>query len=218
MGTNGQVFRLHYGLWKFTPLDSVFQGYTYCYNYHDRFTGDAPFIPRLAALSAMVLGGYSLCIVWYYLIFGDADEVYWRWCVRTAIGAGFLQFSTMFFFIDDVCRNNECALGPAGVVSLTSAIIWLILAFELWYNMPTSAWAPDIGDLVNSPDASLMGNLEMSDFEDGAKAYFRRMRPNHDLPTLNQMQRENENPIGEGMREISVSPRGTYNPPIVVDL
>ncbi|MGV2388345.1 MAG UNVERIFIED_CONTAM: hypothetical protein LVR29_08550 [Microcystis novacekii LVE1205-3] len=73
VGASQEIFVLHYGLWKYTPIDSVFQGYSYCANYDDEYTNDTPVIPRIAGVGGIVSGTYALFVLWFYLITGRAS-------------------------------------------------------------------------------------------------------------------------------------------------
>jgi hypothetical protein len=217
VGQNAQVFNLHYGMWKYTPMDSVFQGYSYCYQYDTQYTNDAPMIPRWTSCIALLLGGYSIGVLWFYLIMGKASQGTWRFAVLTAAVAGCLQLSTLLVFIGDVCQREECKLGPAGILSVVVGSVWYILAFEMHYNMPMTAWVTEVQDALEHEEGGLVGNLEMADFKHGAKAYVKRIVPGskeYQYPTLNQIQKHNARPVGEKMLERDMSP-GTYRPPIV---
>jgi hypothetical protein len=221
VGQNAKVFSLHYGLWKYTPMDSVFQGYSYCYQYDDKYTNDAPMFPRWASCIALIGGAFSLSILWFYLIFGRAAQRVWRMAVLSAGLSGILQLCTLIFFIGDVCQRDVCTLGPAGILSVVASCVWFILAFEMHYNTPMTAWVADLPTSQSNTEepGTLVSNLEMTDFEDGAKAYVRRLVKGgaaspYEYPTLNQMQRANDNPIGEAMLDPALmTPRGTYKPP-----
>jgi len=218
VGSNEQTFKLHYGLWKYSPIDSAFQGYPYCMKYDDEYTYDTPIIPRISGLIALVFGAYSLTILWMYLIFGRATQRSWNAAVWMCVVAGIAQCSTLLFFKGEVCSRNACSMGPGALVSVASTIAWFMLSFELYYNMPVSAMFADIDP--GRSGANLMATLEMADFESGAKAYFRRIGDNDDkLPTLNQKQRRNEASLGEGMMEISSAKSplpGSYKAPSFV--
>ena len=215
VGQSAQIFNLHYGMWKYTPMDSVFQGYSYCYQYDTEYTSDAPMIPRWASCIALFMGAFSICVLWFYLIMGKASQITWRTAVITAALAGCLQMSTLFVFMGDVCQREDCSLGPAGILSVVVGAVWFILGFEMHYNMPMTAWVEEIQDQVDHEEGGLVGNLEMKDFKHGAKAYVKRIVPGskeYQYPTLNQVQRHNVNPVGEGMLDRDMD-RGTYRPP-----
>jgi hypothetical protein len=219
VGENDQVFELHYGLWKYTPIDSAFRGYSYCYQYDDEYTGDAPMYSRWASCMALLGGAYSICVLWYYLIMGRGTRKMWMTASASAAVSGALQLCTLLIFAGPVCRRDECTLGPAGVLSVVASMVYFILAFEMYYNSPMVACMDEIptSPTIEQP-VNMMANLEMTDFEDGAKAYVRRIVQGNSedtLPTLNQVQRVNVNPIGEGMFERAI-PRAPYQPPAIV--
>merc|ERR1712048_378583 len=88
---NNNFFRLHFGMWKYSPLDSVFQGYSYCYPYDDQYTADAPVPARIVAVVALMSGSASLSVLWIYLILGVTKEFYWKNAVRLLMLAGSCQ-------------------------------------------------------------------------------------------------------------------------------
>ena len=216
VGANAEVFVLHYGIWKYTPIDSAFQGYPYCTEYDDEYTTDAPLIPRIAGFASMVTGLYAMSTLWFYLIFGRASYKYWSWAVGMAFLACVCQGLTFLFFSDDVCQRNTCYLGPGGYVGIASTFAWFLIAFEMYYNMPISATMTHIDPGRNG--ASVLTNLELSDFSRGARAYCRRASSGHlePLPTLNEFQRKKDGTgsVGRGMMELnSIKRCGSYKPP-----
>jgi hypothetical protein len=223
VGQNSQVFELHYGLWKYTPIDSAFQGYSYCYQYDETFTSDAPLIPRIVSCISLVFGSFSLCVLWAYLIFGRGNQSVWNVAVFSAALSGALQLSTLLIFAGSVCQRDVCTLGPAGILSVVASMVYFILAFEMHYNTPMAAWVTELAACPSHEQpGNLMANLEMTDFHDGAKQYVQRIVDGdaNPYPSLNQIQRDNENPIGEAMFERDFSRTGTavgaYKPPALI--
>jgi hypothetical protein len=170
VGQNSEVFSLHFGLWKYSPVDSAFNGYNYCYPYGENHKTDAPIVPRISNLGALLVGTYSLIVLWWYLISGRVVERYWRWAERMAIIAGVLQLSTLFFFVGRLCRRSKCTFGPASVVALVTAVAWLGLAWELHYNMP-------VPDEKKEEPAPVVTNLEMADLQGASQEYYERFSP-----------------------------------------
>ena len=135
-GQNGQVFALHFGLWKYSPPDSAFSGYSYCipYSRHDDdgsrggggsssssqpYADDAPIVPRITNLLALCAGTYSLVVLWLYLITGRFRSTSWRRAVFMAVTAFALQLCTLTFFAGRLCQENDCRLGPASMLVST---------------------------------------------------------------------------------------------------
>jgi hypothetical protein len=214
VGQNEKTFELHYGMWKYTPLESAFQDYAYCTGYDSQYTYDAPFIPRVAGVIALLLGGYSMTILWVYLIFGKASRRTWMGAVIVCALAGIFQGLTLMFYTGHVCQRDACTLGPGAVISALSAVFWIISSFEMYYNTPVTKlemYVPGSGNLVST--------LEVADFEDAGYAYIQRIHDKGEtgsLPSLNQIQRNNSAPLGEGVLELSSvrSPiNGSYKPP-----
>lgn len=219
VGANGEVFDLHYGLWKYSPIDSAFQGYSYCTKYDDDYTDDAPLVSRIAGIASLLAGSYSLCVMWAYLIFGRASYKLWGYAVFMSLIAAISQGLTFMFFAGAVCQRNACTLGPGSAMGIVSTIMWVLLAYEMYYNMPTSVMMTHIDPGRNG--ANLMSNLEMTDFQEGARSYVRRMSSRDgaggagELPTLNSLQRKKgPGSVGSGMiRANSFRRKGSYKPP-----
>ena len=216
VGTNDVVFTLHYGIWKYTPIDSAFQGYTFCTEYDDEYTSDAPIISRIAGITALITGLYALFILWNYLILGRASYKSWTSAIVMAAIACISQGLTFMMFVGDVCQRNICSLGPGGWASIGSTLAWFLLSFEMFYNMPTSAMMTHI--TPGGIGTSVMTSLELSDFGQGVSAYFRRLssRSMEPLPTLNEYQRSRDgsSSVGKGMMELNYIKRsGSYKPP-----
>lgn len=219
VGANEQIFKLHYGLWKYTPIESAFQGYTYCYKYDDDYTADSPVFSRVATCVAMLGGMFSLSVLWFYLIFGRGTRMFWDNAVKVAFISGGLQLSTLLIFFGPVCRRDACSIGPAGFLSACASIVYFILAFEMHYNSPIQSWMDDIPSCPSSEyPHRMMQTLELSDVRKSAAAYVRRLissSPSVEIPSLNQFRRnQNEEPIGEAMFERD--PVKVYRPPAIV--
>lgn len=204
VGGNAEQFDLHYGLWKYTPLSSAFEGYSYCYKYDGQFTSDSPTVPRIVGMAALFLGAYALAVLWVYLVLGRIDFAHWKRAVYSSAVSGIFQALTMVFFAGSICRRNSCSVGPGAAISILSTLTWFVLAFEMHYNTPIMM-GDEHDDGINSPDG-IVATLEMSDVEDGVTAFFRRITnaSGEDIPTLNQYRRDKviESPV-----------RGSYVPP-----
>jgi len=218
VGESQEMFTLHYGLWRYTPIGSAFQGYTYCNTYHENYSADPPLLPRYASLLASVGGAFAVCVLWNYLIFGRSTRVAWDAAVNGAVFSGILHGVSLLIFITPPCVETECQLGPAGAASVAASIVNFILAFEMYYNSPIKSWMDDVPNCSSSEHPrQMMQTLEMADFQAGASAYCRRIisAPSGDIPTLNQIQRNNEDPLGEAMLDRDIS-NGVYAPPTIV--
>lgn len=190
VGGNAEEFELHYGLWKYTPLSSAFEGYSYCYKYDVEYTSDSPVLPRIFGIVAIFLGMYSLFVLWVYLVLGRTNFSHWKGAVYASAASGIFQSLTLLFFAGSVCDRNSCSIGPGAAVSIVSALTWFVLAFEMRYNTPIML-GDEYDDDITSPDG-IVANLEMSDVGDGMTAFFRRITNanGEDIPTLNQYRRE----------------------------
>lgn len=197
VGGNAEEFDLHYGMWKYTPLSSAFEGYSYCYKYDGQFTTDTPIVPRIVGLVALLLGIYTLAVLWVYLVLGRTNLAHWKRAIYASVVSGIFQALTLVFFAGSVCRRNSCSVGPGAAVSIVSTITWFVLAFEMHYNTPIMMGDHDDDD-ISSPDG-IVASLEMSDVGDGMSAFFRRITHGQgNIPTLNQYRRDKLESPGRG--------------------
>jgi hypothetical protein len=218
VGASNEVFNLHYGLWRYSPMGSAFQGYTYCDKYDEAYTVAPPRLSRIASLLASLGGTYAVCVLWVYLIFGRGTRLYWNAAVRASFLAGLLHGASLLIFISPICYEKDCELGPAGFLSLVAVAANFVLSFEMYYNSPIKSWMDDVPSCPsNEEPRRMMQTLQVSDFQEGASAYWRRLvsSPSVELPTLNQIQRQNEEPLGESLVGRGHSP-GVYSPPAIV--
>lgn len=218
VGDTNEVFNLHYGLWKFSPMGSAFQGYTYCDKYDKEYTIPPPTFPRLASLLASLGGAYAVCVLWVYLIFGRGTRLHWNAAVRVAFLAGLLHGASLLIFISPICYEKDCELGPAGILSLVAVAANFMLSFEMYYNSPIKSWMDDVPSCPsNEEPRRMMQTLEMADFQEGASAYCRRLigSPSAEIPTLNQFQRIHDDSVGESLVGRGHS-KGVYTPPAIV--
>ena len=174
-GENGAEYDLHFGLWKYSPVESASQGYTYCNSYNGDFIGDAPWFGRLSSLVALLGGGFSLGVLWLYLVLGQCVKNVWDIAVYTAAISGVLQLSTLSILTSTVCSEQVCSLGPAGMISIVAGCFYFLLAFEMRYNTPLVNLSTLTRASVGEEPHHMMTNLEMTDFENGAKAYVNRI-------------------------------------------
>ena len=157
---------LHFGLWQYSPMDSAFQGFTYCYRYDSDYTHDSPTFARLAGLTALLAGAFSMSVLWVYLLFGRTSSDLWMWAVRFLVMATSLQALTFSFFANDVCRRNSCSIGPGSIVSLVSTLSWALVAYEMKDNSPAvSALIPDPHMTMNQHQQQQGGNSGNSGVE-----------------------------------------------------
>jgi len=140
IGGNDQEFDLHYGLWKYSPIDSVFEGYTYCYSYEDDdWSNPSPSVARICGLIALVSGTLALTVLWTYLIVGTTRGPLWRMSVRLLLIAAICQSCTLLLFLGENCLTNGCSIGPGAGVSIVVTFVWMIVAYEMHHNSPLSA-------------------------------------------------------------------------------
>lgn len=178
VGTYGQMYDLHFGLWKYSPVASASGGYHYCTNYDGDYINSAPWLGRLSSLIAMAGGAFSLGALFFYLVLGRSVKNTWNIAVYTAMFSGILQLSTLSILFGPICKEVECSLGPAGIISVVAGFFYFVLAFEMYYNTPLIYYQRDNG-LANinccEPPHQAVMNLEMTDFQYGAKDYAKRI-------------------------------------------
>jgi len=172
---NNNFFRLHFGMWKYSPLDSVFQGYSYCYQYDDEYTADAPMQARIVAVTALISGSASLSVLWIYLILGVTKEFYWKNAVRLSVLAGFCQASTALFFRGNICQRNSCVLGPGAIISLITTIVWFIVAYEMHHNAPMSAMLPNLSGKLSGKTTAQFFSIEMPEWRTNFKSIWNQL-------------------------------------------
>ena len=177
VGTYGQMYDLHFGLWKYSPVESASRGYHYCTNYDGDYINSAPWLGRSSSLIAMAGGAFSLGVLFFYLVLGRSVKNTWNIAVYTAIFSGILQLSTLSILFSPICKEVECSLGPAGIISVVAGFFYFVLAFEMYYNTPLMNHRDNGLANINccEPPHQAVMNLEMTDFEYGAKDYAKRI-------------------------------------------
>jgi hypothetical protein len=171
VGQYGDVFSLHFGLYKYSTVDSSLNGYKYCYPYGGQRRTDAPVVSRASNLLALLAGTYSLVVLWWYLIVGQFKRVFWNFAVYAALLAGLLQLMVLSFFAGSLCRNSDCTPGPASILTLVTAAVWIGLAWELHYNMPGQVPAEFCS---HTRERVVAAHLEMADLAVASQEYIER--------------------------------------------
>ena len=219
---DGVEFDLRFGLWIYSPIDSAFQGYSYCNQYDGDFVADAPWFGRISSLIALAGGGFSLGVLWLYLVAGRCVQQIWTSAVFAAAISGVLQLLTLSVFAGPLCSQEVCTLGPAGIASIVAGCFYFVLAFEMHYQNPLVLKLDDSisGVPTREHPSQLMNNLEMTDFEYGAKAYVHRLTfgDTNPYPSLDDVPRENQQPVGETTtrRGRTKNRKGSYVPPSAI--
>jgi hypothetical protein len=206
VGMNGTPFQLHFGMWQYSPIDSVFENYSYCYGYDTDYEAYPPWIPRISALIGLMSGGFGLAVLWRYLLKGITTEKHWKWAVRALLVAGTCQALTFWFFTESVCAEQTCTMGPGAIVSLVSLCTWLLVAYEMHHNAPAGA-------VLAEDELQKLTEMEMSDLGYKAKAFLHRIKgdgqTDDENPSLYQLQKDS----GSAERLQGI---GAYRPPISV--
>lgn len=180
VGQNDKEFEFHFGLWKYSPIESVFQGYPYCFKYDQNYANEAPIVARVTNIVALAAGLISISILWLYLIFGSTTKRRWKWAVRIAVVAGLVQLSTLYFFLGNVCQEYTCQFGPGAYLTVFTAVVWFVLACEMHYHMPVAMYATGGGGQGHSIGAmeeprSLVTTMEMTHVDEVAREYITRV-------------------------------------------
>mmetsp|Transcript_18314 Transcript_18314/g.25821 ORF Transcript_18314/g.25821 Transcript_18314/m.25821 type:complete len:607 (-) Transcript_18314:778-2598(-) len=212
----GNVFDLHYGLWKYSPLDSAFNNYAYCTSYDEKHTSYTPWISRIGGSVALALATYSLSVLWIYLFRGSATYATWKAAVIFLVVAGLGQASTLWVLLDDVCSLSEgCRLSAIGYLSGIISLFWFILAAEMQVNMPVSFYV----DTVTGTGENIVGGLDAEDLKESAKSYITRpMKDSYKtggtrLPSLNELRRKKRSTPSVASMSRKSSAKGSYKSP-----
>lgn len=164
VGEYDNTFKLHFGMWKYSPLDSVFQNYAYCYRYDHEYASEAPSIVRICTFMSLIAGCFSLAVLWVYLILGSANVIFWKLAIRLLLFSGVFQCTSFFFFIGSLCRENECVMGPGAVVSIFTTMTWFVLAYQMHTNTPGLAMLPEISEGQAASRTTPLVSLEMPEY------------------------------------------------------
>lgn len=137
VGENDVEFGLHFGLREFTPVDSVFRGYSYCQSYSGR-SYNPPAVPRYAAVAATALGAVPLAVIGVYLGSAATHEVVWVGSMWMLFLAFVCQVGTWSIFLLDLCQGEDiaCSMGPGAWTSGISSVAWFVLSMEMKVNSP----------------------------------------------------------------------------------
>ena len=166
VGGNDNVFKLHFGMWKYSPIESAFQKYRYCNEYDDEYANESPTFIRLLVFISLLTGSFTIGVLWTYLILGLTSQAFWQNAVRMAFLSGCLQSTSFLFFFGDLCEHNACSFGPGATVSIVTTLVWFLLSYEMFHNTPTLSLLPNTSHL--SASAPLM-NLELPEISNHIK-------------------------------------------------
>jgi len=142
----------HFGLWKYTPMESVYKGYSFCTDYSDEFSDEGPVESRTLALTALGFSTLSLAILWIYLATHYIVPTLWRIGVVLMFLASLLQAVSIFMFFDShLCTSGDfsCSFAPAGIMSIVVTVLYFLLALSLTFATPMSVRSS------NTPAAAL---------------------------------------------------------------
>ncbi|KAL7469018.1 hypothetical protein ACHAXS_009259 [Conticribra weissflogii] len=135
----GVEFDLHFGLWKYTPIENSFQGYNHCQPYSDQFYSSIPVFPRLCGLLGLTLGTIPLLVILNHLRLSNCNETFWNISIQMLVFGSACQLGTFIMFLYGVCQGFQCNIGPGANAAFVSALVWLIMAVEMKTNSPFSS-------------------------------------------------------------------------------
>jgi hypothetical protein len=136
LGGGSKDYPFHFGIWKYTPISSVYKGYAYCDRYDEDYK--APIAPRIFGTFALILGTYGLFVLWLYLLKGKTSELAWRTAIYALYIAAFFSFLLSLTLPLKFCKSNTCSLGPSSIVSILTIFAWLMLAYVMKNYAPAS--------------------------------------------------------------------------------
>jgi len=198
-------FELYYGLYKFAPIDSAFQGHTFCQPYNSKYNYDPPIIPRVAGIVATIFGTMPLIVIGAYIQFSMTHKVLWIGSMWMLYLGSILQLSTMSIFLADLCQQDgiECSMGPGAWVTCVCSLTWFVLSMEMKINSPLIQPVKSDGVVVIEKESTFKSKL---------KRLWQRMIGEHAAPSLSRtamkMQKDR---IGKGDAEL-----GRYRAPNIV--
>lgn len=196
----GADFQVRYGLWKYSPVDSVLNGYSYCHSYQTASSsayGDNSLegpsstfiVARMANSLGIILGSFCQGTLWYYLLLFKGNKSpysllakFWKASVYCAIGAGALQLLTLLLLASPVCASS-CTLGSAAILAIVTAIAWWVVAFEIHYNRPFGPETERENKTDKASSTQSMNLVEMADLPGASKAYMDRFVGSYEPPT-----------------------------------
>jgi hypothetical protein len=204
VGEDEIEFGLYYGLNKFTPIDSAFQGYNYCQPYDSKYNYNPPSIPRAVGIAATIFGTIPLIVIGAYIQFSMTHKILWIGSMWMLYLGFVCQISTLSIFLLDLCQDGiECSMGPGAWMVGVCSITWFILSIEMKINSPLIQPVKSDGVVVIEKDSRFMAWM---------KKLWQRINGEDVAPSLSRtamkMQKER---IGKGDTEL-----GRYRPPEVV--
>lgn len=212
VGGDDNVFNLHFGMWKYSPIESVFKNYSFCNGYDDEYANESPTIIRVLTFLSLLTGSFSMTVLWVYLIFGLTTEGYWNVAVIMLFISGCLQGSSFYLFNGDLCSQNQCSFGPGAVVSLITTTIWFLLSYEMYYNAPSHALLPGI---PQTPSNAPLMTLELPEIKHHIKTNMLPFRSNENVaaaPSLSKLRKVRLNKY-RGNARVNSLDDGSYAPP-----
>jgi len=204
VGDDEVEFGLYYGLHKFTPIDSAFQGYSYCQDYDANYNYNPPMVPRLAGVAATIFGTIPLIVIGVQIQYSMTHKILWIGSMWMLYIGFVCQISTLSIFLLDLCADGiQCSMGPGAWASEVSSLTWFLLSIEMKINSPLIQPVQSNGVVVIEKDSLIV--LRM-------KKLWRRIHGEGKAPSLSRtamkMQKDR---IGKGETEL-----GHYRPPEMV--
>jgi hypothetical protein len=128
---------MHFGLTKFSSMDSIFTGKKFCVPYHNNYYDmNSPSFARHTGELAILSGLCAMLILWYYIFTKRTTETYWKIGIYASALASLFQICTYHFFLSGVCRDETCLIGAGSIVSAIASASFALVAFGMIHNSP----------------------------------------------------------------------------------
>lgn len=137
VGEDEAKFFLYYGLHKFTPVDSAFQGHSYCLGYDTEYSYPPPMLPRIFGIFGTLFGLIPMIVICVYLRYTYTDEKLWNGAMWMLYLGFVCQIFTLSIFLLGMCQDGvQCSMGPGAWATSVVAIVWFSLSLEMKLNSP----------------------------------------------------------------------------------
>ena len=137
IGYSGSTSYMHFGLTKFSSMDSVFTGNKFCVPYHNNYYDmNKPSFARHAGELAILSGLCAMLILWHYIFTKHTTETRWKIGIYASALASLFQICTYQFFLSEVCRDQTCLIGVGSIISGIATASFALVAFGMIHNSP----------------------------------------------------------------------------------
>ena len=162
IGAYNAEFEMRFGIWKYSPPDSILGGYTYCKSYGDYHAEESPIAARIFQVASLAAGSFSLAVLWYFLATGFSSPLYWTAAIFVSVVAAVFQVLTLVFYWGALCHNMSCQWGLSSSIVPVASFAWILLALEMRYQAP-----------FVKTDKTKEGSIEMSAVKSKEASYYK---------------------------------------------